>query len=258
MAEAFDGSALRLRWSEAPWDEAVLGYTVFLLEQIDLCGEAALAAKEFEAFERARALRGVGLVSCRLPHQSLRESMLLEDRGFRFIEMVYRPSRMLRADEHWDHGLQIERAGARDLPLLQSIAATAFRNERFCMDPRLDSSASDRRYANWVASAFDHPQQQLYVLRDGSLVVAFFVLEWQADGACYWHLNAIAPQAQGQGYGRRAWSAMMGLAAENGCVRVHSSVVARNHRVINLYARLGFSFSEPTMTFHWVRGGRAP
>ena len=34
---------------------------------------------------------GVHMASCRLPHDRLRESMLLEDLGFRFIEMIFQP-----------------------------------------------------------------------------------------------------------------------------------------------------------------------
>jgi RimJ/RimL family protein N-acetyltransferase len=38
-----------------------------------------------------------------------------------------------------------------------------------------------------------------------------------------------------------------------GAQRVYSSIVARNVKVLGLYARLGFQFAPPTMTFHWVR-----
>ena len=99
----------------------------------------------------------------------------------------------------------------------------------------------------------DHPSQRLHVIRDGSLLAAFFVTERLADGTCYWHLNAVTPDAQGKGYGRRAWLAMLHQAQGDGAQRVRTSIVARNHRVLNLYARLGFRFPPPLMTFHWVR-----
>ena len=95
--------------------------------------------------------------------------------------------------------------------------------------------------------------QELYVVCDASRRIAFFVTELLSDRTCYWHLNAVAPDAQGQGYGRRVWLAMMNQALEGGAQRVRTSIVARNHRVLNLYARLGFSFPPPSMTFHWVR-----
>jgi RimJ/RimL family protein N-acetyltransferase len=46
---------------------------------------------------------------------------------------------------------------------------------------------------------------------------------------------------------------MLVQAKRAGAKRVRTSVVARNNRVLNLYARLGFRFSQPKMTFHWVR-----
>ncbi len=257
MTEQLTSAALRLRWSEAPWDEAVLGRPVWQIDTMELTGDPAEAEATFKAFEQRREARGVVLVSCRLPHQFLRESMFLEDRGFRFVEMVYRPERALDPAECWAHGLQITRAHLADLPELLTIAGSAFSNERFHMDPRLDSAAGDQRYRNWVRSALDHPRQQLYVLRDGARTIAFFVVEWQGGGLCYWHLNAIAPDAQGQGYGERCWRAMMDLAREQGCASVASSVIARNNRVVNLYAKLGFRFMAPSMTFHWVAGAPA-
>ena len=194
-------------------------------------------------------------MSCRLSHEKLRESMLLEERGFRFIEMTYQPS-IERAAFRDDGGiarLAIADATGADLPALLDIAGTAFANERFKVDHRLDAAVSDRRYQNWVASTLGHPTQRLQVLRDDGETVAFFVSETLSDGTCYWHLNAVAPAAQGRGIGRRAWFSMLAHALENGASRVRSSIVARNHRVLNLYARLGFSFAPPQMTFHWVR-----
>lgn len=213
------------------------------------------AGDDMQMFERERDRLGAGLVSCRLPHECLTESMLLEDHGFRFIEMLYGPeldSSAFKMDEHVAL-LAVARASEDDLPTLLGIARTAFHNERFKMDPRLDPDVSDQRFQNWVASSLRHPTQELYVICDGARRIAFFITELLDDGTCYWHLNAVALDAQGQGYGRRAWLSMLNHAAQSGARRVRTSIVARNHRVLNLYARLGFRFSPPSMTFHWVR-----
>lgn len=254
MAERIETSALVMSWSEAPWDEAVCGFPVLQITDVAV-HDAAGAANDIGDFERQRDRLGVGLVSCRLSHEKLRESMLLEDRGFRFIEMTYQPSIELASfrDDGRIARLEIAEATEADLPVLLDIAGTAFANERFKVDHRLDASISDKRYRNWVASTPGHATQRLHVLRDDGAAVAFFVSETLADGTCYWHLNAVAPAAQGRGLGCRAWFSMMAHAFEGGAQKVRSSIVARNHRVLNLYARLGFSFSPPQMTFHWVR-----
>ncbi|MGQ9686808.1 MAG: GNAT family N-acetyltransferase, partial [Thiobacillaceae bacterium] len=108
---------------------------------------------------------------------------------------------------------------------------------------------------NWVRNSFNHQTQRLEVVFDAGRLVAFFITEMLADGTCYWHLNAVAPEAQGQGYGKRVWRLMIDKAYKEGAKRIQTSIAARNHRVLNLYARLGFDFPKPLMTFHWVRGG---
>lgn len=251
--EAVDTGSLRLRWSEAPWDSAIFGFPVLQITDMQVRG--AGAAGDFAAFETARDALRAGLVSCRLSHDQLRESMLLEDRGFRFIEMAYQPELDLHAAALPGDALTVAQATAADLPAILEMAGASFRNERFHVDPRLDPQLGDLRYRNWVRSSLDHPSQRLYVLRDMDEIVAFFVTEMLADNTLYWHLNAVSPKVQGQGYGKRAWQAMLGLAKQQGAARVRTCIVARNHRVLNLYARLGFRFPPPLMTFHWLRPG---
>lgn len=250
--ETIDTPNLLLTWSEAPWDSVIFGYPVLQISQMEVRGTGA--NQDFTAFEAARDGMGAGLVSCRLPHDRLRESMLLEGRGFRFIEMTYHPE-LDRMEEHAPPvgTLSVVSAGPEDLPEVLDIAGHAFRNERFHVDPRLDPSLGDLRYCNWVKSSLNHPSQRLLLVRDDSRLVAFFITEMLGDGTCYWHLNAVAPNAQGQGYGRRAWQAMLRQAREDGARRVQTCIVARNHRVLNLYAHLGFRFAPPLMTFHWVK-----
>ena len=253
MPSQLNGGSLRLAWSLAPWDEAVCGFPVLQITDIEVHG--ADADSDLQVFEGERDRIGAGLVSCRLPHECMRESMLLEDHGFRFIEMVYRPGLELAKLPvgAGDTGLSVFDASDRDMPRLLEIARTAFRSERFRMDPRLDPDISDQRYQNWVASSRGHASQELQVIRDGERTIAFFVTEMLSDGTCYWHLNAVAPEAQGQGYGRRVWLCMLQQASLLGAQRVQTSIAARNSKVLNLYARLGFQFSPPTMTFHWIR-----
>lgn len=174
MSDQLITPSLRLTWIRAPWDEVVCKFPVIQIDDIKIMGDHAAA--DMQLFAQQRDAAGARLVSCRLPHDRMAESMLLEDCGFRFIEMVYAPELDLRGLDFAAHA---------------------------------DSLAIGR----------------------------------------------AAPNAQGQGYGRRAWSSMLRQAKRCGSERVRTSVVARNNRALNLYARLGFSFSQPKMTFHWVRLG---
>lgn len=248
-----DTPNLLLEWTEAPWDSAIFRYPVLQIGRMEVRGHSV--GRDFAMFEAAREHIGAGLVSCRMSHACLKESMLLEDHGFRFIEMIYTPEldnlgKYGESNEPTD--LDVRLAEVADLTVLMDIAGSAFRNERFHVDPRLSSSLADQRYRNWVKSSYSHAAQRLYAIHDGPQLVSFFVTEMLADGTCYWHLNAVSPDAQGQGYGRRAWRAMLRQANDAGAQRVRTSIVARNHRVLNLYAKLGFRFPPPLMTFHWV------
>lgn len=248
-----DTQALLLKWIRAPWDEAVCDFPVFQIEQIAV--RAPRARDDMRTFERERDSVGAGLVSCRLPHDRLAESMLLEDCGFRFIEMLYAPQLDLRAfaPDVSQSALTVAPVTEADMPEVLGIAGSAFQNERFKMDWRLHPSISDRRFQNWVGNTPAHPTQQLFAVWDDHRLIAFFIIELLNDGTMYWHLNAVAPQAQGQGYGRRVWLRMLDHAREMGAERVRTSVAARNTRVLSLYARLGFTLPAPAMTFHWVR-----
>ena len=254
MPEQINTPALHMRWSRAPWDESVCGFPVLQIDALEIvCPSAEL---DFHVFESERERLGAGLVSCRLANDRMRESMLLEEHGFRFIEMMFSPQIELDASDpaNVDDLLTVDRAVADHLPELMTIAGTAFEHERFALDPRLDPTISGRRYQNWVASTLAHPTQQLHVIRENDTIVAFFVSEMLDDATCYGHLTAVAPHMQGCGYGRRVWRRMLAKATADGARRVRTSIAARNHRVLNLYARLGFRFPPPTMTLHWTRG----
>lgn len=255
--QVIDTASLFLAWIHVPEDMAVTGSAVWRITNIEVREKEADAA--LKSFEHVRDQTGVGLISCRLDHACLNESMFLERHGFRFIEMLYQPELVLETAISMVNGplLQVRQALQSDLPTVFDIAGNAFVNERFHIDPRLGPKLGNLRYQNWVKSSFSLATQQLYVLSDKEKLVAFFVTEMLADNVCYWHLNAVAPDAQGQGYGRRAWQTMIKMAADKGAKRIRTSIVARNHLVLNLYARLGFMFPAPQMTFHWVRGNGA-
>jgi RimJ/RimL family protein N-acetyltransferase len=248
-----DSLSLRLEWAEAPWDSAIFGFPVLQITRMEVLGSSA--SDDLTIFEGARDRLSAGMVSCRISHECLKARMLLEKHGFRFMEMVYIPELEEFADRSINDQSSLEArvAEAKDLPVLQDIAGSAFIDDRFHIDPRLDSRLGDERYRRWVQSSFAHPRQRLYVVCDGECRVAFFVTELLDDGSCYWHLTAVAPAIQGKGYGRQAWHTMLSHAKEAGAKKVRTCISARNHRALNLYARLGFYFPPPLMTFHWVR-----
>jgi len=251
-----DTPRLRLSAQEAPWDSAIYGIPVVQIEDIEVLDQVG-AVSDYLDFATWIDAEQVGIVSCRLTHDRLQDSMFLEKHGFRFIEMVLHPrldslqTTQIPADE-----LLIALATEADLGALQDIAEHAFGYERYHLDPRLDQRQGDKRYGRWVRNSLHHKSQRLIKVLDRERLIALFIVEIRSDKSVYWHLTSIAPQWQGQGYGRRVWLAMLRYHQEEGCQFVATTISARNTPVLNLYAQLQFRFTPPEMTFHWVREGK--
>ena len=244
----------RLEFSLVPWDSEIFAFPVAQISAFEASSLDA-ASNALEAFERWRDHHEVRLASCRLRHEALKESMLLEQRGFRFIEMVYRPRLSNLRATHFPAGdINIERAEAGDLPSLTDVAGTAFRTGRYYLDWRLDPAMNDQRYRAWVRNSFADPRHEvLKAMLQGELV-GFFIVEKTPDRGCYWHLTAVAPGWQGRGIGKALWQAMLLRHRDEGLERVDTTISAHNLPVLNLYAKLGFSFPHADTTFHWLRG----
>lgn len=181
--------------------------------------------------------------------------MFLEEQGFRFVEMVLHPTMPALPELALpDDDLDIDVAEESDIAQIESIAVQSFQYERYHVDPRLDRHLADLRYGRWVNSSTGSFEQQLIKICDGGRLLGFFLVEIMEESQeVYWHLTAIAPEYQGQGYGTRVWQAILRYHQKQGLISVSTTISARNVPVLNLYSRLGFRFLPPEMTFHWLR-----
>jgi RimJ/RimL family protein N-acetyltransferase len=244
--------ALSIASSIVPWDSEVFGFPVAQIDRIELA-DAAEASAAYHHFEQWRDGLAVRMVTCRLDHFALQESMFLEGCGFRFVELVYRPSLCLEHTDFPESELVIEPALPADLPEIEAIAGDAFSTGRYLLDWRLNPAHSHLRYRNWVRSSATSANQE--VLK-GSLhgqIVGFFIIERRADQSVYWHLTAMAKRWQGQGLGKRLWQAFAMRARLDGASRIETTISGHNLPVMNLYARLGFRFDAAQMTLHWLQ-----
>lgn len=251
--ERLADASLDMEFGLVPWDTRACGFPVAQIRSLRLT-DAGAAVQRFHEFEAWRDAQRAMLVSCRLPHDALRESMFLETFGFRFIEMVFQPE--LEIDgvcPDPDPALKVAAPTPDELPGIEEIAAQAFTTDRFHLDHRLPAAAGGERYRRWVRSAAQSADQRLVSVKEGENTVSFFVVQTAEDGSCYWHLNAIAPAFQGKGYGKRVWRTMLAGHHAEGVRSVRSMISVRNTPVVNLYARLGFRFRPPQSTFHWAR-----
>lgn len=238
---------------QIPWDTEVFGFSVAQIETLEVVDPSSVS-DDYRKFQDWLDAREIKIASCRLPHDRLRESMFLESKGFRFIEMVLHPKiEKLQSLDFLPDNLIAIPALANDLPALREIAEHAFSHERYHIDPRLDPRLGDARYGQWVVNTLSHPRQRLLKVMEDDRIAALFIVESKENQSVYWHLTAIAPQWQGRGYGWRVWRMMLRHHQAEGQDGVMTTISARNVAVLNLYVKLGFRFLQPEMTFHWVR-----
>jgi RimJ/RimL family protein N-acetyltransferase len=246
-----DGGILGV--SLVPWDTEIFGFPVGQVTRFDIgaTGRPAALLSELDEWCTAHDVR---LVSCRLGNTQLRESMALEGLGFRFVEMVYGPhlDRLDRIAEP-RHRIELTEASRADLGAIEEIAYDAFTTGRYLLDWRLPPDLSRQRYATWVRNSVDAPGQVVLKAESDGNLVGFFVIEHRPDASVYWHLTAIAPRWQGQGYGGSVWRSILRRHGAEGAASVETTISAHNAPIINLYGRLGFTFDAPRMTFHWLR-----
>lgn len=242
-----------LECSLVPWDSEIFGFPVAEIGHVEL-GLGAHAKEILREFDAWCAGHDVRLVSCRLDHRQLRESMALEEIGFRFVEMVHVPRlesfESIAAPRQTIH---VAKALPNDLGSIQEIAYSAFTTGRFLLDSRLSPELSKRRYATWVRNSVDDPRHTVLKAEVDGDLVGFFIVEHRPDRSVYWHLTAIAPHWQGRGMGLSLWQTILIRHRTEGATAVETTISGHNSPAINLYARLGFSFASAQMTFHWLR-----
>jgi ribosomal protein S18 acetylase RimI-like enzyme len=248
------GAALDLTFHLAPWDQPIFKGNTAAISSMSL-RKAADADIVYGEFRDWCMDNRVLLVNARLGQDQLSECAFLEAKGFRFIELNYRPVVRGLTGFLNDGKISICPAIASDEPEICGIAATVFDTGRLHADPQVGPEIGNRRYTAWAANAFRNPSQRVMkCLMDGR-IVAFMVTEAPTSTRRFWSLVGLAPGLAGRGVGRRVWQAMLAFHQGEGIEEVYTSISSHNTAIHNLYVSLGFRFPAPTITLHWCPFG---
>jgi len=250
--ESLSTPALRLDYHLVPWDSQIFGVPVAQISELQV-HDARRAAHDYAQFARWCTEQGIALCSCRLPAERMADSLFLQDRGFRFIELNYLPRlNGIQAMQLPESDIQVLPAAAADRELLADMAGQVLRYGRFHQDPRIDPALGDRRYRAWMTNAFTRPTQRVLKCVLAGEIVAFFVVEHPEPTHCFWSLVGLAPGLQGKGLGKRVWRAVLDQHRSDGIDTVSTSISSHNVAAFNLYVALGFRFPQPSLTLQWL------
>lgn len=243
--------SLSLEYFKVPWDTELLQRPAAQLHvlNVERLIEAESAFNQFADWKRAE---GIEFVTARVAHDNVPASWLLQDKGYRFIELNYRPRTPLNPIAA-QTGCELKFRPARqsDQKTLCECAGTIFQQTRFHADPHIGAETADRRYANWMKNAFALDHQEVIVCEQKDELMAFFVQQSPAPGQVFWSLVGLAPGLAGKGLGLTVWTAALGWLAQQGIREVSTSISSLNAAVFRLYVKLGFSFPVPEAVFHW-------
>jgi|ERR1700722_2660345 RimJ/RimL family protein N-acetyltransferase len=247
--------ALTLACSRVPMDEETFGVPIAALERVEV-RDAGDAALDYRAFADWCASIRLQLCSARLAQSRIDDSMFLEERGFRFIELAYLaylPD--LSGVDVPKVTVDILPAAADDRESLTGLAERTFQIGRFHQDPRVETAAANRRYGRWMWRAFENERQQVLKCVSGGEVIGFFVVEAPSATERFWSLIGLAPEYTGRGLGYQTWIATMRYHQTEGVKRIATRISSHNIAIVNLYVKLGFRFAEPEITLHWRPSG---
>ena len=252
--------ALTLECCRVRDDEETFQAPIAALQRISV-RDSATATIDYRRFSDWCESERIMLCSARVEQDRIVESMFLEDRSFRFIELNYRvfvDKLQSRAGRIPETNIQISDAPLKVRAELVDMAEQMFQYGRIHQDPRVSMAAANRRYAHWLSRAFDNPQQKVLQCVHDTHIIGFFVVESPSPEERYWSLVGLGPQYTGRGLGRQTWTAMMRYHAAEGVDKIVTSVSSHNTPMINLYAALGYRFPKPHVTLHWRPPGVPP
>jgi ribosomal protein S18 acetylase RimI-like enzyme len=227
------------------WDREHFGFPVGRVDHLIAADSAAMDALT-DGLVRDLHERAAVMCSARLSCDALPALQSLETRGFRFQEHTLTPWRSL---SDWKpQGFGVTRpTETDDVPELCAIARRAFRSDRFHRDPHFDRPAADGVYEKWVRTWHGQPVPDRYslVLVEDDQVVGFVMFDVLLLHGRVGRivLNSIDPRHAGRGHGFRMYCDVLDFLRER--ADFATSVIATgNVAVVNLYAKLGFTFSS--------------
>lgn len=244
-----------LRFASVPWDAEALGLPVFEVELLN-GSPAGRAAAGLESWLSQRREEGESLAYSRTRWENLDASRRLGRAGFYPVESTVNVSVALGGFEAplgpAPAFVRLRVADAAQLPALKELARTAFAADRYHQDPHIPAARADDRFARWIERAFENGEPVFsYEESSSGDLLGFFHVRPSSPRAVDLSLAAIQRALRGSGLGPWMYQEVLRECRRRGFERAFTRASLANLDVVNLYARLGFSFRESVITWHW-------
>ena len=228
-----------LRFRESPWDAAVLGGKTHELLAFD-------TPEEVDDYEDACRQFGVGFTACRVGGTEYDKHLALQQNGYAQVSTILHvrlEAAAVPLHAPLPNGMALLPACPEDAPALRQIVST-YRFGPFHDDPLISVAAASQRMQNRIAPLMR--EMPLLVAEDESGVHGFMAMR-AVDDVWELVLGGVAP---GPLRGRVFWAAVLRHLADRGATAIWAPISVTNLPVMNLYAKLGFKFTECFVQFH--------
>jgi ribosomal protein S18 acetylase RimI-like enzyme len=149
-------------------------------------------------------------------------------------------------------GVRYATTGDRDA--VSDIARRVFRFSRFHLDPEVPVGVADQIKAAWAGNYFAGKRGDGMVVAEyKGQIVGFLQLVWGQGDTLIIDLIGVAPECQGQGFGRAmiCHAAMNGTGADRTPARIQVGTQAANTPSMRLYESLGLRLCSAQFVLHY-------
>ena len=236
-----------------PWDSEIFGFPVASYRlPLDAPPDDIQGMLRASLSGWATA-NSVVLCSCAVPAAERYRRGCLPRAGFQEVDFSLQVAlNGLQSTKLPEARAELREATAADHESIKRIAAAGFQHGRYHADPRFPRELADRRYSQWMANALsgDDPHDRVFVLGEPGRVQGFYHVSME-EAVSDLRLASVAPELKGTMLGFDLYASILHVLKHRGVRRVIASISAANTAVMNVFATLGFRFSQPEMIYHW-------
>ncbi|MBT0663407.1 hypothetical protein KI809_03750 [Geobacter pelophilus] len=252
---------------EIPWETRNLGVKSFAITE-DFITNPDQAILQ-DTITRNTLEFGSIFIQARIGQPDRGTVQLLEQAGFYFVETALVPYSIFKNNDvlsrfvvdmsgfypDWYdlcdlHVFTINKSDSALRSEVMDIAGESFVADRFHLDFKCSKKIADRRYIYWVDDMLGDKTITFDVLQYIGKTVAFMARKESSI-----LLAGVSTQYINSGLGSFFWLSVLKQMMNEGFTQVNSMISANNMPVLNMFARIGFKFKNPSVTLHYWSPG---